>query len=138
MRGAAAAGPWRPLTVRVGPEVDPSAVVFASRRPGDAWACLEQPDRDGAAIAALGCIARLEGGGAKRFATAAAAWRRLAADAIGDVPDGPPGAGLIALGGFSFAPEGAAGPALERLRRRRPDRPRARRSPAAAATSASR
>ena len=98
------------LTVRVGPEVDPSAVVFASRRPGDAWACLEQPDRDGAAIAALGCIARLEGGGAKRFATAAAAWRRLAADAIGDVPDGPPGAGLIALGGFSFAPEGARAP----------------------------
>ncbi|HYI18523.1 MAG TPA: isochorismate synthase [Solirubrobacteraceae bacterium] len=98
------------LTVRVDPEVDPSAVVFASRRPGDAWACMEQPDRHGAALGALGSVVRLEGRGPQRFATAASAWRRLAADAIGDAPDGPPGAGLVALGGFSFAPDGAQAP----------------------------
>src|SRR5688500_8564682 len=96
--------------MRVGPEVDPAAVVFASRRRDDAWACLEQPDRDGAAIAALGCIAHLAGRGEDRFATVAAAWRRLAGNAVGDVPDGPPGAGLIALGGFAFASGGASAP----------------------------
>src|SRR5829696_8325133 len=96
--------------MRIGPEVDPAAVVFASRRPEDAWACLEQPDREGAAIAALGSIAVLEADGPDRFAHVAAAWRRLAGNAICDVPDGPPGAGLIALGGFAFAPDGASAP----------------------------
>jgi salicylate biosynthesis isochorismate synthase/menaquinone-specific isochorismate synthase len=98
------------LTVRLGPAVDPSAVVFASRRPGDPWFCLEQPDREAAALATLGSVARLEAGGPRRFADLAAAWRRLAGTAQADPPDGPPGAGLVAVGGFAFAPHGGAAP----------------------------
>jgi len=109
------------LTVRLGADVDPSAVVFASRAAGDDWFCFEQPDRDGAALATLGCVARLDPpgaavsardghGGDARFATAAAAWRDLAGRAVADVPDGPAGAGLVAVGGFAFAPNGGAAP----------------------------
>jgi menaquinone-specific isochorismate synthase len=131
------------LTVGVAPDVDPSAVVFASRRAGDDWFCFEQPDRDAAALAALGCVVRLEppardgdraaprglrarldahdgdraaprGRRARpdhvRFAAVADAWRRLAAEAVAEPPDGPPGAGLVAVGGFPFAAVGADAP----------------------------
>jgi isochorismate synthase len=110
------------LTVRVDPDVDPSAVVFASRQAGDEWFCFEQPDRDGAALAALGCVVRLDSpgdhggtldaarGGVDRFSTVAAAWRRLAGEAVADAPDGPAGAGLVAVGGFPFAAAGADAP----------------------------
>jgi salicylate biosynthesis isochorismate synthase/menaquinone-specific isochorismate synthase len=129
------------LTVRVGEGVDPAAVVFASRRAGDDWFCFEQPDRDGAALAALGCAVRLDagdrhrarGGGAlragggdrhrvfrgaerrsaprdERFSAAAAAWRELASRAVCHPPDGPPGAGLVVVGGFAFAPAGGDAP----------------------------
>ena len=106
------------LTVRVDPGVDPSAVAFSSRAPDDDWFCFEQPDRDGAALATLGCVARLDPvaprdgirGGDERFAAAAGAWRSLAARAVCDPPDGPPGAGLVAVGGFAFAPRGGAAP----------------------------
>jgi salicylate biosynthesis isochorismate synthase len=117
------------LTVRVDADVDPSAVVFASRRAADDWFCFEQPDRDGAALATLGCAARLDapaeepGRGSRRrgrtaeragwdlrFGAVAAAWRRLAAEAVADRPDGPAGAGLVAVGGFPFAAAGAAAP----------------------------
>jgi salicylate biosynthesis isochorismate synthase/menaquinone-specific isochorismate synthase len=97
-------------TVRVGRSVDPSAVVFASRQAGEDWFCFEQPDRDGAAIAALGVVARLRASGPGRFKRVAADWRRLSADAIADAPDGPPGAGLVALGGFAFSPDGGHAP----------------------------
>jgi isochorismate synthase len=104
------AGVLAALTLRVAPDVDPSAVVLISREAGEEWFCFEQPDRDGAALAALGSVARLEGNGHGRFAGLAAAWRRLAARAVSDVPDGPPGAGLVAVGGFAFAPGGGAAP----------------------------
>ena len=38
---------------------------------------------------------------------------------VADPPDGPPGAGLVAVGGFAFAPDGGARAALGGLRRRR-------------------
>ena len=98
------------ITVAVDPAVDPSAVVFASRRAGEDWFCFEQPDRDAAALAALGALRRLDGGGPDRFRAVAAAWRRLAGAAVTGAPDGPPGAGLVAVGGFAFAPEGGAAP----------------------------
>jgi len=91
--------------------VDPTAVVAASRRPEDHWFCFEQPDREGAAVAALGCVRAIEPGAERRFQAAASAWGALAAAAHGDTPSGPPGSGLIAVGGFAFAPGGAASPA---------------------------
>ena len=51
-RGGGAGGDRRPG--RAG--TDPSAVAFASRRAGEPWFCFEQPDRDGAALATLGCV----------------------------------------------------------------------------------
>jgi salicylate biosynthesis isochorismate synthase/menaquinone-specific isochorismate synthase len=98
------------LTVPVGADVDPSAVAFASRAPGEPWFCFEQPDRDGAALATLGCVRRIEASGAGRFRTAAAAWRALAGQAEADVPGGPAGGGLVAVGGFAFADGGGDAP----------------------------
>ena len=43
------------ITLPVHRATDPSAVVLASRRAGEPWFCFEQPDRHGAAVAALGC-----------------------------------------------------------------------------------
>ena len=98
------------LTVRLDPTVDPSAVVFASRRTGEDWFCYEQPARGGAAVAALGALRRLEAEGPGRFDTVAEAWRALAGEAVtGDDP-GPVGSGLVAVGGFAFAPDGASAP----------------------------
>jgi isochorismate synthase len=98
------------MTVRVDASVDPSAVVFASRAAGEHWFCFEQPDRDGAALAALGTVTRLTASGPARFKQVSAAWRELAAGAVADPPDGPSGAGLVALGGFAFAPDGGRAP----------------------------
>jgi salicylate biosynthesis isochorismate synthase/menaquinone-specific isochorismate synthase len=91
-------------------DVDPTALAIASRRPGEPWLCLEQPDRDGTALAALGCVRAIETAGRDRFAQVASEWRSLAAAAIADPPVGPGGAGLVAVGGFAFAPHGAAAP----------------------------
>jgi isochorismate synthase len=96
------------VTMPVAPTVDPSAAVFASRRPGEPWFCFEQPDRSGAALGALGCVHRIAGSGPQRFADAAAEWRALAGRAEAEPPDGPPGAGLVAVGGFAFADDGGA------------------------------
>jgi salicylate biosynthesis isochorismate synthase/menaquinone-specific isochorismate synthase len=72
--------------------------------------CFEQPDRDGFALAGLGRVARLSASGADRFASVARQWRELAGGAVADAPDGPPGAGLVAVGGFAFAPDGGSAP----------------------------
>jgi len=98
------------ITVRVGGDVDPAAVAFASRRDGEPLFAFEQPDRDGAALAGLGCVRELTGSGPRRFAEVARAWRELAAEAVADAPDGPPGGGPVAVGGFAFAPTGSAAP----------------------------
>ena len=58
--------------------VDPSAVVCASRREGEAWFVFEQPDRGRAALAALGEVAHLRASGAERFAVVADRWRAMA------------------------------------------------------------
>ena len=109
--------------------------MLASRREGDAWSCLEQPDRDGAALAALGASRGWRRAGRTASRGVAAAWRRLAGEAVAGEPDGPPGAGLVAVGGFAFAPEGGAAPHWSGFGAARPDRagagarpPRARRA----------
>jgi isochorismate synthase len=98
------------ITVPVGSDVDPSAVVAASRRVGEPWFCFEQPDLDRAALGALGAVAVLEESGPARFKRIAARWRALASGAICDPPAGPPGCGPVALGGFSFADDGGRSP----------------------------
>ena len=98
------------VTSAVDGQTDPTAVVAASRRPGEPWFCLEQPDRDGSALAAVGSVRALEARGPDRFGQTARRWRALAAAAIADEADGPPGAGLVALGGFAFASDGASSP----------------------------
>jgi salicylate biosynthesis isochorismate synthase/menaquinone-specific isochorismate synthase len=95
------------VTVPLAGALDPSAVVAAGREADEPWFCLEQPDRDGAALAALGCATALEEHGPERFARVARRWSALAAAAYCDAPDGP-GSGLVAVGGFAFAHEGGA------------------------------
>ncbi len=109
-RRGASSGVLAALTVPVGRDVDPAAVAFASRRPGEPWFCMEQPDRERSAVAALGCVVALEEHGPRRFEDVAARWRALAAEAFCDAADGR-GSGLIASGGFAFAPDGGASPA---------------------------
>ena len=110
LRGARRSG--EPALVSVSCSVahrslDPSAVVAAARGTLDSWFCFEQPDRDGAALAALGQALVLEASGPARFATLAARWREVAGAAIADEPDAPAAAGLVAVGGFAF--DGASG-----------------------------
>ncbi|MGK2936784.1 MAG: isochorismate synthase [Solirubrobacteraceae bacterium] len=98
------------VTVSVPAELDPAAVVAASRRPGEPWFVLEQPARDAAAIATLGCVVELEDRGTARFDRLAARWRTLAGAAVCGPADGPRGSGLIATGGFAFADDGGQTP----------------------------
>ena len=98
------------LSAPVDRDVDPTAVVCASRRSAEEWVCLEQPDRDGAGVAALGCALKIEARGPGRFREVVARWRSATASAIADPGDGPPGSGLAALGGFAFSPAGGGSP----------------------------
>jgi salicylate biosynthesis isochorismate synthase len=98
------------LTVALTDEVDPSAVACASRRDGEAWFLFEQPDRGRAALAGLGETLVLRASGRERFATVADQWRELSAAAVSDPADEPAGSGPVAVGGFSFAPDGGGAP----------------------------
>ncbi len=91
-------------------DVDPSAVVCASRRPGERWFLFEQPDRGHAALAALGEVTSLQATGVERFATVAERWRSLSAAAVSDPADAPAGGGPVAVGGFAFASDGGGAP----------------------------
>ncbi len=91
-------------------DVDPSAVVCASRRPGEHWFVFEQPDRGRAAVAALGEAASLQASGCARFASVADSWRALSAAAVAGPADEPAGGGPLAVGGFAFAPDGGGAP----------------------------
>ncbi|MGZ6272128.1 MAG: isochorismate synthase [Candidatus Limnocylindrales bacterium] len=93
--------------------LDPAATVASSRRAGECWFGLEQPDRDGLAIAGLGSVLAIEAGGPDRFTAVSERWRELRAHAECDPLDGPPGSGLAAFGGFAFAPEGGGSPAWQ-------------------------
>jgi isochorismate synthase len=102
------------LTLALDPQVDPSAVVCASRRPGEPWFALEQPERKQVALAALGEVVCLSASGPERFAALADRWRALAAAAVSDPPGdrqrGDIGEGPVAVGGFAFAHDGGASP----------------------------
>ncbi len=93
--------------------VDPTAVIAASRRPGEPWFCFEQPEHEQSAIAALGSVRALEAQGAGRFEQLSRSWQGLVARAMSAEMAGPPGTGLIAVGGFAFAPEGGTAPSWD-------------------------
>jgi salicylate biosynthesis isochorismate synthase/menaquinone-specific isochorismate synthase len=100
-----AAVSWRLTSV-----LDPSAVVLASRLRGEPWMCFEQPERERSALAALGAVVTLEEAGPQRFQRTAPRWRELVARACIEPTEGPVGGGLIACGGFAFAPDGGSTP----------------------------
>ncbi len=98
------------ITVALDGPCDPSAVAFASRRETEPWFCFEQPDRGGRALAALGAALELRAEGEGRFHELATRWREQCARSQADLPDGPDAAGLLAVGGFGFAPDGGRAP----------------------------
>jgi salicylate biosynthesis isochorismate synthase/menaquinone-specific isochorismate synthase len=91
-------------------EIDPTALVCASRRPGEPWFTFEQPERERRALAGAGAAVTIESSGAGRFADVAARWRELSARAVVEGVDGSSDGGAIAFGGFAFAPDGGASP----------------------------
>jgi isochorismate synthase len=97
------------LSLDAGARADPTAVVCASRRPGESWFVLEQPARERVAIAGLGEAVRIESAGPRRFTEAACRWRELSRRAIAD-PRALDGGGALAVGGFAFAPRGGGSP----------------------------
>jgi salicylate biosynthesis isochorismate synthase/menaquinone-specific isochorismate synthase len=82
--------------------VDPTEVACASRRADEPWFVFEQPDHGRASLAGLGEAIGLQAMGPERFEQVARRWRELAAAAVGE--------GAIAVGGFSFAPDGGSSP----------------------------
>ncbi len=94
------------MSVELDSDVDPASVVCASRRPGERWFLFEQPDRGCAALAGMGEVAAIQSSGETRFADVARRWRKLSAAALTDTRGELRGAGPVALGGFSFAPDG--------------------------------
>jgi len=117
-RGEGAAGRGRgvvaAITVPIDPALDLSAAVLAARRPDDRFACLEQPERDGQVLAALGNAAVIEARGRNRFAEVAARARELGRTAVADDPatdpERPPASGPVFVGGFAFAHDGGSSP----------------------------
>src|ERR1700744_6208076 len=53
---------------------DPVAAVVASRGGDEPWFALEQPDREGLAIAGLGCAHAIEADGDDRFTAISQRW----------------------------------------------------------------
>jgi len=102
------------VTVPVAADLDVSAVVLRARNADDGFWCMEQPDRDGFALAALGQAAVIEREGPDRFAEAARRARDLGRRAFADDPaddrSAPAGSGPVFVGGFAFAPDGGATP----------------------------
>lgn len=102
------------VTVAADASLDPSAVVLRARRPDDRFFCLEQPDRDGFALATLGRAAVVEARGEGRLVELSAACRALGRDAeVGDPAadaGAPAASGPVWVGGVAFAPEGGATP----------------------------
>ena len=102
------------ITVPIPAELDLSAAVLQARRPDDRFSCLEQPDRDGFALAALGQAMAIEARGPGRFAEVATRARELGRSAIADDPGAdplrPPAAGPVFVGGFAFAHDGGSSP----------------------------
>ncbi|HTW13184.1 MAG TPA: isochorismate synthase, partial [Solirubrobacteraceae bacterium] len=93
------------------PDLTRARIALSSRLRDEPWFCFEQPDREHTALAALGCVHELTASGESRFRELDARWRELSSHARDDGASGPPGAGLVAVGGFAFAAQGGDSPA---------------------------
>ncbi|MGN6168835.1 MAG: isochorismate synthase, partial [Solirubrobacteraceae bacterium] len=93
-------------TVPLSGAVDPTAIVTGSRGPEEHWFCLEQPHREGFALASLGSVWTLDARGSNRFSTLDRRWRAVSRAAVAEELTGPAGSGVVAVGGFAFAPDG--------------------------------
>jgi isochorismate synthase len=92
------------VDVKIDPATDVSAVVLASRS-HERFFCLEQPDRGGFALAALGNAVVIEARDQRdRFATVAQLCREYGRGALTDAH------GPRWVGGFAFAPDGGSAP----------------------------
>ncbi len=98
------------VTVALPATTDPSAVVAASRQGDEPWFCFEQPERESAALAALGCAKLIDPSGTDRFLAAGAQWSAVARSAHCDALSGTPGSGPVVVGGFAFADDGGNAP----------------------------
>ena len=88
---------------------DPVAAVFGGRMATDRWFCWEEPDADGFALAGLGSAHEAVSRGASRFADVAGECGEIARGRVAAEPMSlPAGAGPVWVGGFAFAPDGAA------------------------------
>ncbi|WP_026912255.1 isochorismate synthase [Patulibacter minatonensis] len=96
------------ITVDAPPTLDAMATVASGRLPGEAWSVYGQRDRDGQVLATLGCVEALEAEGPERFRLVARAWSTRSADAVADAGAGEEAEGLVAVGGFAFADDGAS------------------------------
>ncbi len=78
---------------------------------GAPWALIEQPDRGGRGILALGAATTIPVGAqpGQRFRALAERWHQLGRTAAADPAGGIPGAGLILIGGAAFSPGGGTG-----------------------------
>jgi isochorismate synthase len=111
------------ITLPLTAPLDPCAVAFASRAPGEALFCFEQPERGGLALAGLGSAAAIARRGPQRFRQSALQLRELARRAtvidLAAAESGGASSHLqsppapVIVGGFAFAPEGATTPLWE-------------------------
>jgi isochorismate synthase len=102
------------VTVALPADLDVAAAALAARRADDRFFCLEQPDRDGFALAGIGAAALVEARGPSRFAEAARRARELGRRTFADDPAADPArpsaAGPVFAGGFAFADDGGSSP----------------------------
>ena len=94
------------VTASLSGSIDPTAIVTGSRAPGEPWFCLEQPQREGFALAGRGSAWTLDARGRDRFSALDRGWRAIAGGAVAEDVAGPAGSGVVAVGGFAFAPDG--------------------------------
>jgi isochorismate synthase len=90
------------ISLELAAEVDPTEVACASYRAREPWFVFEQPDHGRASLAGLGEAISMQAAGPERFEQVARRWRELSAAAVGE--------GAVAVGGFSFAPDGGSSP----------------------------
>lgn len=96
--------------------LDVAAVVTCGRDGGEPWTVYEQRDRRGQALVTLGTVVALEASGERRFRVVSDRWSQLAAHAVTDLGTGQEAEGLVAVGGFAFADDGARSPVWEDYR----------------------